>query len=62
MKLSNKAVFFVSAVVAVGGALLSLDWSQVASPQTVGVITTLIGGGIAFARVLLSSNTDNKSE
>lgn len=54
MPLSNKAVFWVSAGLAVGGALVSLDWSQVASPKTAGVITALIGGGLAFARALLA--------
>lgn len=55
MPKSNKGVFILSAVVAVGGALLTLDWSQVVSPQTAGTIAMLVGGGVAFARALLGN-------
>lgn len=54
---SNVATFAVSAVLAVGGALMTLDWSAVVSPQTAGVVVMLLGGAVAFARVLLG-NTD----
>lgn len=53
MPKSNKVTFFVSAVIAVAGALATLDWSQVVSVQTAGTITMLLGGGIAFAKILL---------
>jgi len=58
MPTSNKGVFVLSAVAAVGGALLTLDWSQVVSQQTAGTVLMLIGGAVAFARALLG----NKSE
>lgn len=53
MPKTNLTTFLVSAVLAVGGALLTLDWSQVVSPQTAGVIMVGVGGAVAFAKLLL---------
>lgn len=53
MPKTNKTTFILSAVLAVGGALMTLDWSQVVSQQTAGVVVMLLGGGVAFAKVLL---------
>ena len=50
---SKLGTFVLSAVLAVGGALMTLDWGQVVTSQTAGVVVMLIGGGVAFAKVLL---------
>lgn len=55
MPLSNKAVFALSGVAVVSGALLTLDWSQVFSPQTAGTVVALLGGAVAVARALLGT-------
>lgn len=53
MPKTNLSTFLLSAVLAVAGGLMTLDWSQVVSQQTAGVVLIGLGGAVALGKALL---------
>lgn len=59
---TNKTAFVLSAVIVTAGGLMTLDWSQVVSKETAGVVVMLLGGAVAIGKALLGQPASPPSD